>query len=114
MKTFFVHSLVASIGSTILVLILAFPAAYACRSGPFEAWRDGLFFFISTKMLPIVGAIVPLYVLASPQHLDILDTSRVCRTELRAKFVSDGRVVELAEYVPKMNVTPNAVALKDD
>lgn len=33
---------------------------------------------------------------------------------LRAKFESEGRVVELAEYEPKMNVTPNAVALKDD
>jgi len=37
-----------------------------------------------------------------------------CRTELRAKFVGEGRVVEVAEYEPKMNVTPNAVALKDD
>jgi hypothetical protein len=37
-----------------------------------------------------------------------------CRTELRAQFQSEGRVVELAEYEPKMNVTPNAVALKDD
>ena len=37
-----------------------------------------------------------------------------CRTELRVKFLSEGRVVELAEYEPKMNVTPNAVALKDD
>ena len=37
-----------------------------------------------------------------------------CRIDLRAKFLSDGRVVEVAEYVPKMNVTPNAVALKDD
>ncbi len=37
-----------------------------------------------------------------------------CRGELRAKFLSEGRVVELAEYVPKMNVTPNAVATKDD
>lgn len=36
-----------------------------------------------------------------------------CRTELRAKFLSEGRVVELAEYEPKMNVTPNAVATKD-
>jgi hypothetical protein len=33
---------------------------------------------------------------------------------LRAKFVTVGRDVEVAEYVPKMNVTPNAVALKDD
>ncbi|MEK7423864.1 MAG: hypothetical protein AAB131_08500 [Actinomycetota bacterium] len=37
-----------------------------------------------------------------------------CRADLRAKFLGVGRVVELAEYVPKMNVTPNAVALKDD
>jgi hypothetical protein len=37
-----------------------------------------------------------------------------CRGELRAKYLSAGRVVEVAEYVPKMNVTPNAVALKDD
>ena len=37
-----------------------------------------------------------------------------CRTELRAKFLGEGREVEVPEYVPKMNVTPNAVALKDD
>ncbi len=37
-----------------------------------------------------------------------------CRAQLRAKYLGEGRVVELAEYVPKMNVTPNAVALKDD
>lgn len=37
-----------------------------------------------------------------------------CRTDLRMKYMGEGRVVEVAEYVPKMNVTPNAVALKDD
>ena len=37
-----------------------------------------------------------------------------CRTQLRDLFRSEGRVVEVAEYEPKMNVTPNAVALKDD
>ncbi len=37
-----------------------------------------------------------------------------CRTQLRDTYRSEGRVVELAEYEPKMNVTPNAVALKDD
>jgi hypothetical protein len=39
---------------------------------------------------------------------------RSCRLELRAAHRGEGRVIELAEYVPKMNVTPNAVALKDD
>ena len=37
-----------------------------------------------------------------------------CRSELRTKFDRGGRVVEVADYEPKMNVTPNAVALKDD
>jgi hypothetical protein len=37
-----------------------------------------------------------------------------CRGELRATFAIEARVIELAEYEPKMNVTPNAVALKDD
>jgi hypothetical protein len=37
-----------------------------------------------------------------------------CRMALREQYLSLGRVIELAEYVPKMNVTPNAVALKDD
>lgn len=37
-----------------------------------------------------------------------------CRLTLRAAFAGLEREVEVAEYVPKMNVTPNAVALKDD
>jgi cytidine deaminase len=37
-----------------------------------------------------------------------------CREALREMFRGEGRVVEVAEYEPKMNVTPNAVALKDD
>lgn len=37
-----------------------------------------------------------------------------CRMELRATLGSEGTELEVAEYEPKMNVTPNAVALKDD
>jgi hypothetical protein len=37
-----------------------------------------------------------------------------CTDELRTTMCGDAREVEGAEYVPKMNVTPNAVALKDD
>ena len=36
-----------------------------------------------------------------------------CTGELRAKFRGEGRSVS-DEYVPKMNVTANAVALKDN
>lgn len=37
-----------------------------------------------------------------------------CRNEVRDGLRRDAREIEVAEYVPKMNVTPNAVALKDD
>jgi hypothetical protein len=37
-----------------------------------------------------------------------------CRASLRDAFRVEGRVIDLAEYEPKMNVTPNAVATKDD
>ena len=37
-----------------------------------------------------------------------------CITELRTTFAATEREVSKNEYVPKMNVTPNAVALKDD
>ena len=37
-----------------------------------------------------------------------------CLAQLRGKYQGEARVVQVAEYEPKMNVTPNAVALKDD
>ena len=69
MGPFIEHSAIATVGSTILVLLLAVPAAYALAIRPVKHWRDGLFFFISTKMLPIVAAIGPLYVIALKTHL---------------------------------------------
>jgi hypothetical protein len=36
-----------------------------------------------------------------------------CTGELRATMGNEARAVE-SDYVPKVNVTPNAVALKDD
>ena len=36
-----------------------------------------------------------------------------CRDELAAAFAGEGRDVETAAYEPKVNVTPNAVALKE-
>lgn len=36
-----------------------------------------------------------------------------CREALRASLGGEQRDVAAAEYVPKMNVTPNAVATKD-
>jgi sorbitol/mannitol transport system permease protein len=63
------NSLFATIGSTIIVLALGLPAAYALSVRPVGKWRDSLFFLISTKMLPIVAAIVPIYIVARDIHL---------------------------------------------
>jgi sorbitol/mannitol transport system permease protein len=69
MDPFIEHSAIATIGSTIVVLVVALPAAYALSIRPVGKWRDSLFFFISTKMLPVVAAIGPLYVIALKTHL---------------------------------------------
>jgi hypothetical protein len=37
-----------------------------------------------------------------------------CRARLHELFDREARIIEVAEYEPKMNVTPNAVALKND
>ncbi|HUY50011.1 MAG TPA: carbohydrate ABC transporter permease [Streptosporangiaceae bacterium] len=63
------HSVLITAASTLIVLLLALPAAYALSIRPIVKWRDVLFFFISTKMLPVVGAIIPLYVIARDLHL---------------------------------------------
>jgi polyol transport system permease protein len=51
--------------STALVLAMAIPAAYALAINAIPKWRDVLFFFISTKFLPIVASILPIWVIAS-------------------------------------------------
>jgi sorbitol/mannitol transport system permease protein len=68
---FFVRSILTVVGSTILVLILAIPCAYALAFRMIEGWRDTLFFFISTKFLPPVGIIVPIYIIM--RDLQLLD-----------------------------------------
>jgi sorbitol/mannitol transport system permease protein len=65
------NSLTASVISTILVLILAIPAAYALSIRPVRKWTDVMFFFLSTKMLPIVAGLLPLYLFA--QFTGLLD-----------------------------------------
>jgi sorbitol/mannitol transport system permease protein len=69
LRSYLEHSISITVVSTVLVLALALPAAYALSIRPVRKWRDVLFFFISTKMLPIVGAIIPLYIIAKDLHL---------------------------------------------
>jgi sorbitol/mannitol transport system permease protein len=63
------NSAFATIVSTLLVLLLATPCAFALSLRPVRKTRDVLFFFISTKMLPVVAAIIPIYIAARDLHM---------------------------------------------
>ena len=65
----FTNSLVVVVVSTVIVMLLALPAAYALAIRPVPKWRDVLFFFISLKFLPIVASIFPIYVYAQKWNL---------------------------------------------
>jgi sorbitol/mannitol transport system permease protein len=66
-----INSATASIVSTIVVIVLAIPAAYALSVKPVEKWTDVMFFFLSTKFLPAVAGLLPLYIIA--KTLGLLD-----------------------------------------
>jgi sorbitol/mannitol transport system permease protein len=70
-----INSAIVVLASTLIVLALAIPAAYALAIRPVPRWRDVLFFFISTKFLPIVASILPIWVIAN--HFDKLNTRPV-------------------------------------
>ena len=70
-KSFLLNSAIASIGSTIVILALAFPAAYALSIKPIKKSKDVLSFFLSTKFLPPIAALLPIYLIL--KELQLLD-----------------------------------------
>jgi len=66
------NSLVTSVASTLLGLAIAAPAAYSMAFFRTRRTRDLLVWMLSTKMMPAVGALVPVYVLA--QTAGLLDS----------------------------------------
>jgi sorbitol/mannitol transport system permease protein len=66
-----INSATASVLSMILVLVLSIPAAYALSIRPVRKWTDVMFFFLSTKMLPVVAGLLPIYLIA--QFAGMLD-----------------------------------------
>jgi sorbitol/mannitol transport system permease protein len=66
------NSLITSLVSTILGLMIAAPAAYSMAFFRTRRTRDILMWMLSTKMMPAVGALVPVYVMA--QTTGMLDS----------------------------------------
>lgn len=57
------NSLITSVGSTLISLLIAVPAAYSMAFFQTRRTKDILVWMLSTKMMPAVGVLVPIYVL---------------------------------------------------
>jgi sorbitol/mannitol transport system permease protein len=66
------NSLITSVLSTVIGLLIAAPAAYSMAFFPTKKTKNLLMWMLSTKMMPAVGALLPIYVMAQTTHL--LDT----------------------------------------
>ena len=57
------NSILLAVGSTLVGLLFAIPAAWAMAFAPGKRTKDLLLWMLSTKMMPPVGALIPIYLL---------------------------------------------------
>jgi sorbitol/mannitol transport system permease protein len=69
---FFWNSVAISVGSTLLGLAIAIPAAWAMAFVPGKRTKDLLMWMLSTKMMPAVAVMIPLYLVF--QRIGLFDT----------------------------------------
>jgi sorbitol/mannitol transport system permease protein len=75
------NSIIVALGSTAISIVLAVPAAYAMAFYPDRRTKDILLWMLSTKMMPSVAVLVPIYLIV--RNLGLLDT----RTALLLVYV---------------------------
>ena len=63
------NTVIISVAATVGALLLAIPAAYSMAFMPSKRTRGTLLWMLSTRMLPPVGVLVPIYLLARSTHL---------------------------------------------
>jgi sorbitol/mannitol transport system permease protein len=63
------NSIILSIGANVVGLLIAVPAAWSMAFAPGKRTKDLLMWMLSTKMMPAVGVLVPIYLLARDLHL---------------------------------------------
>ena len=66
------NSIIIAGGSTLIAILIAVPAAWAMAFAPTERTRSTLLWMLSTKMMPPVGVLVPIYLLF--RDFNLLDT----------------------------------------
>ncbi len=59
----FLNSVILSVGSTVMALIVAIPAAWSMAFSPTRRTKDVLMWMLSTKMMPSVAVLVPIYLI---------------------------------------------------
>ncbi|MGH6784643.1 MAG: carbohydrate ABC transporter permease, partial [Sphingomicrobium sp.] len=69
---FAMNSILLSLGSTLVGLLFAIPAAWAMAFAPGKRTKDLLMWMLSTKMMPPVGALIPIYLIF--RDMGLLDT----------------------------------------
>lgn len=69
---YFWNSVIIALGSTGLGLLVAVPAAWSMAFVPGRRTRDLLMWMLSTKMMPAVGVLVPIYLIF--KWLGLLDS----------------------------------------
>jgi sorbitol/mannitol transport system permease protein len=58
-----INSIVIAGGSTLIALLIAIPAAWSMAFSPTKRTKDVLLWMLSTKMMPPVGVLVPVYLI---------------------------------------------------
>ena len=69
---FAMNSIFLALGSTFFALVIAIPSAWAMAFAPGKRTKDFLMWMLSTKMMPPVGALIPIYLIF--RDLGLLDT----------------------------------------
>ena len=69
---FAMNSVMLALGSTLFALVIAIPSAWAMAFAPGKRTKDLLMWMLSTKMMPPVGALIPIYLIF--RDLGLLDT----------------------------------------
>ncbi|HVR67628.1 MAG TPA: carbohydrate ABC transporter permease [Verrucomicrobiae bacterium] len=69
---FAMNSVILALGSTVIALLFAIPAAWAMAFAPAKRTKDLLLWMLSTKMMPPVGALIPIYIIF--RNTNLLDS----------------------------------------
>lgn len=66
------NSIIIAGGSTLIAMLIAIPAAWSMAFSPTKRTKDVLLWMLSTKMMPPVGVLVPIYLIF--RNFGLLDT----------------------------------------